>query len=127
KRWEWDSINPPERWETARQLQQAIELAESYLATKLSLPNPAPASGADESREPDSQKIRFTEGIDFSDDFRSATWFGEEYTFTTMQAACVKVMWENLERRTPAEHQLTILDKAGSSGERLRDVFAKGK
>jgi hypothetical protein len=62
-----------------------------------------------------------------SPDFRSVYWFGAEYTFTTAQAACVKVLWENWQRKTPVLAELTILDSAGLSGDRLRDVFNKGK
>lgn len=60
-------------------------------------------------------------------DFRSVIWFGEQYDFTTMQAACVRVLWENWERGTPGMAEITILDKAGSAGDRLRDVFTKGE
>ena len=36
-----------------------------------------------------------------SPDFRSVEWFGTSYTFSTSQAACVEVLWENWDRRTP--------------------------
>ncbi|MEO8494180.1 MAG: hypothetical protein ABI614_03855 [Planctomycetota bacterium] len=68
-----------------------------------------------------------TSDVAHAPDFRSVSWFGESYTFTPTQAACVKVMWRYWEQRTPALSELTILDEAGSSGDRLRDVFDKGK
>ena len=36
-----------------------------------------------------------------SPDFRSVNWFGKEYSFTPNQAACVKILWEAWENRTP--------------------------
>lgn len=62
-----------------------------------------------------------------STDFRSVRWFGRPYTFTATQAACVQVLWQNWEQGTPVISELTILDQAGSAGDRLRDVFDKGK
>jgi hypothetical protein len=62
-----------------------------------------------------------------SPDFRSVQWFGVKHKFSTMQAACLKILWENWEQGTPEIAELTILDLAGSSSERLRDVFTKGK
>jgi hypothetical protein len=62
-----------------------------------------------------------------SDDFRSVRWFGQVYEFTTTQASCVKVLWEHWERGTPTVGQETILEAAGAGGDRLRDIFDKGK
>jgi hypothetical protein len=56
-------------------------------------------------------------------DFRSVYWFGEEHIFTPTQAACVKILWENWEQRTPTVGEQTILDTADSAGSRLRDIF----
>lgn len=58
-----------------------------------------------------------------SEGFRSVKWYGTEYRFTNMQGECVRVLWEEWARGTPEVSELTILDKAGSSGSRLRDVF----
>ena len=58
-----------------------------------------------------------------SPDFVSVFWFGTEYTFTTNQAACVKVLWEAWTNRTPTLAQETILDAAGISQDRLDMVF----
>lgn len=66
-------------------------------------------------------------GAVHSSDFHSVNWFGTKYCFTSTQAACVKVLWENWEQETPNVGEATILDRAGSSGSRLRDVFQKGK
>jgi hypothetical protein len=75
--------------------------------------------------QPDPTKL--ASDVAHSSDFRSVRWFGEQYSFTTMQAACVEVLWRNWEQGTPALSEITILDGAGSAGERLRDVFKKGK
>jgi hypothetical protein len=65
-------------------------------------------------------------GADFprhSSDFRSVRWFGADYTFTPTQAAVVRQLWEAWEDGTPALGQETLLEGAGSTGDRLRDVF----
>lgn len=62
-----------------------------------------------------------------SDDFRSVNWYGTEYTFTSSQAACVKVLWEHWERKTPEVSQHTVLTVADISGERLDNVFRNSK
>jgi hypothetical protein len=62
-----------------------------------------------------------------SDDFRSVCWYGTDYVFTPTQAACVRVLWEAWERGSPVMGQDSILETAGSTGARLRDVFEKGK
>lgn len=64
--------------------------------------------------------------VAYSDGFRSVRWFGDEFTFTPTQAACVKVLWRYWEQGTPGVGQVTILDEAGSCSEQLRNVF-KGK
>jgi hypothetical protein len=62
-----------------------------------------------------------------SDDFRSVRWYGTNYLFTPTQAACVRVLWEAWERGTPVVGQESILETAGSTCCRLRDVFDKAK
>lgn len=62
-----------------------------------------------------------------STDYCSALWDAVEYTFTTMQAACVGVLWKNWEQGTPTISEATILEEAGSAAARLRDVFDKGQ
>lgn len=75
---------------------------------------------------PDDKPEAAGSGVVHSTDFRSIRWFGVLYTFTTTQAACVKVLWQNWEQGTPVISEVTILDEAGSAGHRLRDVFDKG-
>ena len=62
-----------------------------------------------------------------STDFRSANWFGTPHKFTPMQAASVKILWENWGRETPDVGEQTILEAAESSQRRLIQVFDKGK
>ncbi len=62
-----------------------------------------------------------------SSDFTFVYWFGTEHTFTKTQAACVRVLWEEWEKKTPALSEETIIEKAGSQGSRLRDVFKSKK
>lgn len=64
--------------------------------------------------------------ISHSEDFHSVKWYGTEHTFTTTQAACVEVLWEAWKKGTPEMSQAKILEKAGSAGRRLRDVFDEG-
>lgn len=58
-----------------------------------------------------------------SPDFRSVNWFGTPHEFTAQQAACVKVLWEAWENRTPTVGDSTILEAADSDAERLGLVF----
>lgn len=62
-----------------------------------------------------------------SADFQSVHWYGQDYSFTPLQAACVRVLWEHWEEGTPIVGQQTILDKADSAGNRLRDIFRKNQ
>lgn len=56
-------------------------------------------------------------------DFRTVNWFGTEYQFTAIQAACVKVLWEAWENGTPAIGDQTVLTIVDSTSERLPLVF----
>jgi hypothetical protein len=58
-----------------------------------------------------------------SADYRSVHWFGADYTFTPTQAAVIRQLWEAWEDGTPGLGQETLLEGAGSTGDRLRDVF----
>jgi hypothetical protein len=58
-----------------------------------------------------------------SPDYRSVHWFGCDYTFTPTQAAVIRQLWEAWEDGTPGVGQETLLEGAGSTGDRLRDVF----
>src|SRR5262249_34563809 len=76
-------------------------------------------------RSPSSQTITGLGGT-HSVDFRSVTWNECSYSFTATQAACVKVLWVNFQKKTPDVHAATILEEAESSSTRLRDVFKRG-
>jgi hypothetical protein len=67
------------------------------------------------------------ESASHSPDFRSVCWFGETYEFTPTQAACVKILWECWKQGSPMIGESTILDRARSSGDRLRDVFRSNR
>lgn len=58
-------------------------------------------------------------------DYRSVHWFGTDFTFTPTQAACIKVLWEAWENKTPEVGQQAILVSAevDSESERLADLF----
>ncbi len=58
-----------------------------------------------------------------SADFRWVHWYGTDYTFTKTQAACVKVLWEEMENGTPELDQQTILSAVDSESQRLVDLF----
>ena len=62
-----------------------------------------------------------------SRDFRSVIWFGSEYNFTAIQAACVRVLWEEWERGTHEIGGDTVLEAAGSNATRLPLVFRANK
>lgn len=89
---------------------------------ELPLPENSPQFDYPRSRDED-DRLNTAHGIDF----RSVRWFGEAYEFTSTQAACVKVLWEHWEQRTSAVGETSILESAGAGGERLRDIFDKGK
>jgi hypothetical protein len=58
-----------------------------------------------------------------SPDFRSVIWYGTPYTFTALQAACVKILWQAWENRTPEVGDAAILQSAESSSDRLSWLF----
>jgi len=60
-----------------------------------------------------------------SADFRSVHWYGDNYTFSPTQAACVKVLWMAWENGTPELGQETILEhpEVEAESKRLVDVF----
>jgi hypothetical protein len=59
-------------------------------------------------------------------DFRSVHWHGVDYQFTATQASIVRLLWEAWEAGTPDVGQETLLEGAGSDGNRLRDLFHRG-
>ncbi|HPC93325.1 MAG TPA: hypothetical protein PLU87_00150 [Sedimentisphaerales bacterium] len=58
-----------------------------------------------------------------SPDFRSVYWYGQTYTFTPSQAACVKVLWESWERKCPDVGDATLLEAAECDTKRLDHLF----
>ncbi len=100
-------------------LMQASALACDFLAG-------AVEAGEGETAEAGGEAAQ-TKQVAHSDDFRFVQWFGETYRFTATQAACVRILWENWERGTPEVGETILLEKAGSEGNRLRDVFRKGQ
>jgi hypothetical protein len=58
-----------------------------------------------------------------SPDFRSVYWFGQEYSFTANQAACVRLLWEAWENGTPELSGPKILEEADIDQDRLSAVF----
>ena len=75
-------------------------------------------------REPESETPATQQPeVGHSADFHSALWYGQDFTFSHQQAAVVRLLWTAYENGTPDLSQETLLDKSGSSGGRLRDVF----
>jgi hypothetical protein len=60
---------------------------------------------------------------DHSPDFRSVNWFGTAHSFTATQAAIVKILWDEWEKKTPDVGQATLLEAVESQSDRLVDVF----
>lgn len=63
--------------------------------------------------------------VEPSSDFRWVRWGEQSFTFTPTEAACVKILFDSRRDGVPVLGQLEILDRAGSNGDRLRDVFRK--
>lgn len=61
-------------------------------------------------------------------DCRSVNWYGQVFTFTPIQAACVKVLIEHYKHGVPELGEQTILecDQVKSSQNRLASVFDNG-
>jgi hypothetical protein len=59
-------------------------------------------------------------------DFRSVNWFGREFTFTPTQAACVKLLWEAWQNKTPDVGGHTVLESVDAQSIRLDHVFRSG-
>jgi len=53
-------------------------------------------------------------------DFRSVLWNDVEHSFTSMQAAIVRLLWEALANDTPEVHASTLLAHAESNLQRDR-------
>lgn len=61
--------------------------------------------------------------VSHSSDFRSAHWFGTQYSFTPNQAACVKVLWKAWESGACDVGGETLLEAADASTNRVDVVF----
>jgi len=64
-------------------------------------------------------------GLRFSDDYRSGCWLDVELTFSEKQAAVVRVLHSNWQKRTPCVHKSILFDAAESEAERLDDLFKR--
>jgi hypothetical protein len=64
-----------------------------------------------------------------SEDFVSVRWDGTLFTFTKVQAACVRALWEAADAGTPVLSQETLQEKSGSNRDtfRLDHVFRESK
>lgn len=58
-----------------------------------------------------------------SPDFRSANWYGQEFSFTLTQATCLKTLWEAWENGCPEMSGQTILEAIESPQNRLDYLF----
>ena len=56
-------------------------------------------------------------------DFHSVDWFGRLYEFSASQAACVAVLWQAWENKTPFLGSHTIVERSGVQTKRLDLVF----
>lgn len=109
----------PDQWSHAQEyLSEAMQSFQAWLAKD-------EASAGQDEKEP--LGFRPTSPTRHSVDFTSVHWFGTDYTFSKTQAACLKVLWEAWEQKTPVLSEETILEQAGSAGSRLRDVFKSKK
>ncbi len=61
-----------------------------------------------------------------SADFRSVNWFGNDYTFTALQAKVVSLLWDGWVDGVPDMGEATILTEAESESKKLLDVFRSG-
>lgn len=62
-------------------------------------------------------------GSRHSDDFASVHWFGADYTFTKSQRPVVETLWIAWKNKTPSVAKDTLIDKSGTTGDRLDLVF----
>lgn len=60
-----------------------------------------------------------------SDDFRSVRFKRHTFSFTTNQARCIQLLFENWKQGTPEIAAQTIMEKIDSVSNRLDDVFRK--
>ena len=60
-----------------------------------------------------------------SPDFRSVLTGGKQYSFTTAQAACIQILYEQWKKNTPGISGQYILLTIGYDSQRLSDLFKK--
>jgi hypothetical protein len=60
-----------------------------------------------------------------SADFQSVSWFGQNYSFSKTQAACVEVLWNAWRNGTPEVANYTLLQTAKTDQDRVQDVFKR--
>jgi len=61
-------------------------------------------------------------GTHHSECFRSVVWFGTSHSFTPMQAAAVRILWEEWEKGTPEVSQ-GLLQELGEFDSRMPHLF----
>jgi len=64
------------------------------------------------------------EPVRHSPDFGFVHWYGNDYTFTPDQRACVEILWEAMNNGTPEVSHGHLLGRIrAGNNQRLRDVF----
>jgi len=113
-----NTVAPHSEWpnletETRDKIETDLEIAFEYVKADLeALTTPGKTAS-------DKEKPKALHSLDF----RSVKWFGTEFTFTSYQAACVKVLWKAWENGTSEVGGDTILLNAECENKRLKDVF----
>jgi len=74
-----------------------------------------------------SQQPEVIPAFTHSEDYRTVTLNGSEFVLTPNQAAVVQLLYEAHRNGTPALGQAYLLERTGSSGSRVRDVFKTGQ
>ncbi len=75
---------------------------------------------------PAERKLAQQKTAKHSEHFDSVNWNGTHYTFTSKQAAVVKVLWKAWLSGKPSVLAVVLLDAAQSDGRRVRDIFKPG-
>lgn len=96
-----------------RALNQAVYALEPFLPAR-------PSPPTEQANEQDNQ-------VTHADDFRSVRWFGNPYTFTETQAACIKVLIDYWRREKLPCKQETVIDKVDTNEIYLQKVFRNKK
>lgn len=119
-------------WKHFEKEYRQMELPEAELAgaeVGARQTGPRPVEGAAAAPQAERGKPEQAEGkadpppARHSPDFRSVHWFGNDYSFTATQAACVGVLWREWEDGTPDVGDATLLEAVDSRTGRIVDVF----